>query len=326
MSEKDGVKLDITDRRILYELDIDSRQKIRDLAKKVKRARSVVEYKMNRLEELGVIRNYVALLDVGALGFMVWNIYVELQNTDRKKEDEINEYVKGNPKVWWAAECSGRWDFIYSVVVKDIKEFYGIVEEFNQRFGTFVLNQAVAAHGEVEVISRGYFLDKAGSSVPWFRAYKPVALDESDKKLLSALSTNARLSLIDLAKLAKLNPKTASTRLKRLEKEVVTVFRLNINQAALGYRFYKIIVYLKDYSKAKDRALIEYCKSISRVFHYERKIGSWMLELEMDCEGYEKCDELMHGMKDKFPDFVRSYEIMLIKKEIKGELDLTKFL
>ena len=49
-----------------------------------------------------------------------------------------------------------------------------------------------------------------------------------------------------------------------------------------------------------------------------------MLELEMDVESYEKVNELMKEMKEKLPDYIKSYEIMLISNEPKGELDLTQ--
>lgn len=35
-------------------------------------------------------------------------------------------------------------------------------------------------------------------------------------------------------------------------------------------------------------------------------------------------EELMKEMKEKFPDYIKSYEIMLISNEPKGELDLTQ--
>ena len=82
-------KLDLLDRKILYELDINSRQSLNELARKLQRNRNVIEYRIKRLEEKGIIRNFVTLLDAGRLGLMIWNVYVEFQNLTREMENEI---------------------------------------------------------------------------------------------------------------------------------------------------------------------------------------------------------------------------------------------
>jgi len=98
--------------------------------------------------------------------------------------------------------------------------------------------------------------------------------------------------------------------------------QLDINK--LGYSFYKAIIYLKNFSLEKDNKLRDYCQNLGNVFHYERKIGSWMLELEMDIEDYKKANELMKEMKEKFSDYIKNFDLMLITNEPKGELDLTQ--
>lgn len=84
-----------------------------------------------------------------------------------------------------------------------------------------------------------------------------------------------------------------------------------------------MIVHLKNISDANDKSLEEYCKDLGNVLHLERKIGPWMLELEMEVESYEKVNELMKKMKENFSNYIKNYEIMLITNESKGELDLT---
>lgn len=90
--------------------------------------------------------------------------------------------------------------------------------------------------------------------------------------------------------------------------------------------FYKVIVYLKDYNDSKNNTLKQYCIEQTNIFHYEQKMGPWMLELEMDAQDYESADKQLKAMKEKFPDFIRSYELLLITDEPKGDLDLTKMI
>lgn len=317
-------KLDLLDRKILYELDIDSRQPVSILSKKLRKSRNVIEYRIARLQEQRIIQKFVTLIDPGRLGLMIWNVYLEFQNTDQKIESEIVAYLKRSNKVWWVAQTTGRWNLIYSVALSDIKEFYAAVSEFNSRFGHYILNQSLAAHVEVEVFSRGYFLNKPGIGVTWFKKFEPTNLDSVDKAILRELSTNARLSAVDLALRLKLTPRIVSYRIKDLvKKQIITRFRLLLDVSKFGYGFYKVIVHLKNISEQNDRKLKEYCKQLGTVFHYEKKIGPWMLELEMDGESYEQMNEIMKTMKEQFLDYIKSYDLMLICNEPKGELDLT---
>ena len=65
-----------------------------------------------------------------------------------------------------------------------------------------------------------------------------------------------------------------------------------------------------------------FCKDGFKAKVYED--DTW--DCEMDIESYEEAEEFMSKMKDKFPGFIEKYELLLIKEEIKGELDLTKFI
>ncbi len=318
------VDLDLLDKKILFELDINSRMPITQLSKKVRANRNVVEYRMKRLEEKGVIQKYVTLIDAGQVGLMAWNIYLEFQNTTPEIEQNIIDYLKKHKKCWWIASTTGSWDLIYSILVKDIKEFYNTVDEFNSEFGQYILNQSLAAHVEIYIFSRGYFLNKASVQTIWYKTYNPQKIDEIDKAILSELSTNARIPLVTLAHKIGQTPRIVSYRINDLiKRKIITVFRLQLNPDIYGYKFYKVLIYLKNQNKKSNNLLREYCRQLGTIMHYELKIGPWMLELELDSKSYEEINELMKTMKTKFNDYIKSYEILQISEELKGELNVT---
>ena len=51
-------KLDLKDRKILYHLDIDSRQSFSSIGRKVGLHKDVVANRVNKLVEKGIIRNF----------------------------------------------------------------------------------------------------------------------------------------------------------------------------------------------------------------------------------------------------------------------------
>lgn len=321
----DIVPLDTLDRRILLELDRDSRQPLTSLAKKVRQSRNVVEYRIRRLQERGVITRFVTLMDAGALGLMVWNVYVEFENVTARVEKEIIAHLQGHSRVWWVSLLTGRWNLVYSLCARDLKEAHSIVSKFNARFGSYILKQGLTAHVEAEIFTRGYLMNKPSEGIRWNRKKAVFELDERDKIILKNLSTNARMPVSHLAGQTGLTPRIVSYRIRKLMSAgIITRFRLQLDVSRIGYGFYKVLVHLKNGAQTNDLALREYCRKTGSIFHYIQKIGPWMLELEMDSESFENANRLMKTMKERFPDYIRSYEILLVYEEPKGELDLSR--
>jgi Lrp/AsnC family transcriptional regulator for asnA, asnC and gidA len=320
-------ELDGLDRKILVELDKDSRQPITILSKKLHKARNVIEYRIKKLQDEGIIKNFATLLDAGKFGVMIWNIYLEFQETTPAIEKKMIEFLKKNKKVWWTAQCAGKWNMIISFVVKDVKELHDCINNFHIEFGKYILNQEIASHVEAEIFSRSYFTNQPSEGVSWLKEIKKEDIDETDRKILGELSTNSRVSSVDIAEKINTTERIVIYRIKDLiKRKIISRFRLQLDISKLGYSFYKVIVNLKNYSVEKDSKLKEYCKELGNVFHYEKKVGPWMLELEMETKNYEHTNDMMKTMKERFPDFIKSYDLILITNEPIGELDLTKVL
>jgi len=62
-------KLDLKDRKILYELDINSRQSFSQLGKKVGLHKDVVAYRVKKLQEKGIIKNFYTELNGYKFGY-----------------------------------------------------------------------------------------------------------------------------------------------------------------------------------------------------------------------------------------------------------------
>ncbi len=52
------IKIDLKDRKILYQLDLNSRQSLTQIGKNVGLKKDVVSYRIKRLQDEGVIKNF----------------------------------------------------------------------------------------------------------------------------------------------------------------------------------------------------------------------------------------------------------------------------
>ena len=114
------VKLDVKDRKILYELDINSRQSNSEIAKKVGLSKQVVGFRIKRLLKENIISFFYSVIDISKLGFTVHKNFLRLQNLDRGKEKELIDFLVNHPNVVWFASCDGKFDLAFGTWAKEL--------------------------------------------------------------------------------------------------------------------------------------------------------------------------------------------------------------
>jgi len=118
------IELDVTDRKILAELQANGRLSNTDLARKVGLSESPCLRRVRNLEASGVIAGYAALLDRRKLGLEMV-AYVQV-NLDQRSEADTNAFVKAVRKAPWIVECvaiSGTHDYLLKVAARNIDHF-----------------------------------------------------------------------------------------------------------------------------------------------------------------------------------------------------------
>lgn len=146
MKNNEGIyKLDEKDRKIIKQLQINARQTIKEIARKTHLQREVVKYRLKKLEESKVIRNYHALIDYKKLGFNLY-VYVGfvLVNTTPLEEEKFVEYLNLQKNITYVAKNSGKWDYSIGICSKDYQEFDLILREIRNGFGKIIKEFDVA--------------------------------------------------------------------------------------------------------------------------------------------------------------------------------------
>src|SRR5688572_16991084 len=103
------MRLDKTDLRILKELQSDARISVAELAKRVALTATPCARRLQQLEQSGVIKAYVAVLDQASLGLPV-DAFVEVRLTREGKAEvaEFESKVHGYPEVMQIGRASCR--------------------------------------------------------------------------------------------------------------------------------------------------------------------------------------------------------------------------
>jgi len=119
------------DRRILAELQRDSRLTIQELADKVGMSSSATWRRVKSLEEDGIIDRYAVIVNPKKAGFGLTSmVHVSLARHEQANVDHFIREVLQHPEVLECFATSGEADFHLRVVVKDIDAYNTFLDEF----------------------------------------------------------------------------------------------------------------------------------------------------------------------------------------------------
>ena len=116
--------MDDVDRKILAILQEDASVSVGEIANQVGLSQTPCWRRIQRLEENGVIRRRVALLDPDAIGLGL-TIFVEIESGDHSKEwlDRFADTVVAMPEVMEVHRMAGDVDYLLRVAAANMAEF-----------------------------------------------------------------------------------------------------------------------------------------------------------------------------------------------------------
>lgn len=308
------VKIDLKDRRILYQLDLNARQSLTQIGKKVGLNKDVVAYRIKRMQEEGVIKNFWTLIDAYKLGYMVFRFYLVFQYVSQDIKRRIIEYLVKDDHVCVVNEIVGKYDLGVFLWIKDFNEFYRFWEQLLDHFGDYFLEKVFSIYVKWYTYRSSYLLvdeykkeDRLDYEITGSRGRKTVEIDEVDYQLLDALSMNARIPLIELAEQLGCSSQMVKYRMKNLVKlGVIQAFRVGVDLSKLGLKEYKVDVHLREHTKRKS--IIEYIKFNPYLEFIGTSAGVSDLELEFVLKDVDSLHRIMEDISAKFPGSIRKYE------------------
>ena len=124
------VELDLFDRRILAALQQDGRMTSVALAELVHLSASQCARRVQRLEEIGVIRGYRAVLDPEALGLGIAGVVnLSLEKYAKGNIHELQQQIVARPAIVECLSVTGDSDYQLRIVARDLREFSALLME-----------------------------------------------------------------------------------------------------------------------------------------------------------------------------------------------------
>ncbi|MEE8429379.1 MAG: Lrp/AsnC family transcriptional regulator [Gammaproteobacteria bacterium] len=123
-----SIDLDRIDRKIIRELQLDGRSTNVELASRVHLSPSQCLRRTRRLEETGVIRGYMAVIDHHKMGYLV-QAYVLITVTSQidGARDKVMNFLMGKEEVLSIHGVAGNVDMIIELQARDMEHFTDLI-------------------------------------------------------------------------------------------------------------------------------------------------------------------------------------------------------
>lgn len=306
--------LDEKDMKILRILDSNFRMPFSRIAKKVGLSKNSVGLRFQRLKKL-MSHNAVAINNQ-RLGYTLVKFFYIIDSFDSEKEEVIVRELKKLKQVIYAARHYGHYNLEIAMFVKNFWEINDQINILNKKISKMTENK------EIEVISKEFFFENRFLFEKYSKKPRDIVsftsetqITESDKKILSILRDNPRMTLLELSEKSSLNLKTVISRIKRLEREGIIIgYFMMLDYSKFNLSAFKLLIQV---SNVIEEDLFEkYLCSIKNVKHFSRMLGPWDYEVDFFYSSVLELQQEIERLKQCFPNQIKKIEIISHGKRI----------
>jgi len=312
-------KLDLKDRKILYHLDLNSRESFRSIGRKVGLTKDVVTNRIKRLQKIGIIKKFRTRVNLASLGYIYVRIYYVFQYTNPGIKSEIIEHFVNNKHTMAVISLEGSYNLLVIIPNKNLFQLNSFSEQALIRYGDFIAEQASSIYLSCSWYALSFLLDEKDEKrnlIPTvderilpetWEDFISGKIDQIDFKILKILALDARIPTTEIAKKLHLTVTKTHHRIKKLmESGIIEGFGVTLDLGKLGYRFYHVNINLK--KLAKRYQIIDYIRHNPNLYCIEKTIGHAAdLELEFYLKNVEQLHQMMDDISMKFPDCIKNF-------------------
>lgn len=305
-------KIDLKDRKILYNLDLDSRQSFSQIGKKVGLHKDVVAYRVKKLQENEIIKGFYTETDDYLLGYTRHRYYFTYQYTNPEIRKEIIDYFLKNKYIRIIHSTEGHYNLVLISDVKGISKAHSVWKAITSKYRDYFSHQDFSVIFQAYIYRYSFLLDEKDEQCTnrvkskIYGSDKRVDIDDFDFQILKLISQNARMPTIDIAESLDSTAVTINNRLKKLKQSgIINAFRVNLNLPKLGFQRYKSDIILKDYDKLPK--IINYIEKNRYLDEIIQSIGYADLELEFILNNANQLYQIMDDLSIKFPNTIKNY-------------------
>ncbi|MEK6893551.1 MAG: Lrp/AsnC family transcriptional regulator [Nanoarchaeota archaeon] len=308
-------RLDLLDKKIMYELDLNARASASQIARKIRSSKETINFRINRLIKEEYIKGFYTVFNTSKLGMYYYKTFLKFNRATPEIEEKIIEFIKNYNRCAYLGSCEGYYNVIFLIMVENARQFKEFLTEFKEKFGDYILEKEIHVVLSTHRLNQK-FLYAGATSKHYFYQDKIEAypLDNLDIKIMKLLSTNARMGLVKIGEELNVDSKVVKYRMRNLEKEgVIISYTTAPNFSKLGLEFIQLNFSVIDLKKIPS--IIEFFDKTNKCLFALELLGKYDLTIEIHVENDKIFRQIMEKFKERFVNEYISYDVFNIYKE-----------
>ena len=311
----DKNKLNCKDLKLLGLLDINSRESLLNLSKKMGISSQAISKKIKHLLELNYFK-FVTFIDLFSIGYNNAHVYLKLQGYERVDYEKFILEVSSIKGISWIAELFGDFDLGISFFYKSQLDLAKFIEKINS-VGKNKIKEREIFFIKDHIISNVSFdkeSDKIFNKIELSDKY--YTLNKQESIILNKIKSNSRYSTYSLSEELKLDPKTINSYIKRLESlKIIRWYKIIPNYVKLN-KMYNIC--LLDIKPGQNiQSLISFLEQERNIPFISCTFDNKII-FDYISQDYQELKDYVNILKNKFEDKILSYKVFSIEKIIKN--------
>jgi Lrp/AsnC family transcriptional regulator, leucine-responsive regulatory protein len=312
------INLDIKDRKIIAELDLDARMPISKLAKKVGLSRQNTKYRFERLIRKEILFGAKAVFDTGKINYAWYRVLIRFTNVDNEEKEKLIQYIINKNNVIWLGEVGGKWDIAVNFVSKNNYEFDNFFQTLNEEYSSYIEEYMILPYVDLSDYPRRYIFDNnQDKKFHHSFQYNPeIKLDSLDYKIIEKISEDSLVSNLELGKELSVSPNTIKNRINIMKKNKLLLgFRLFVNPRVVGYSSHFLFLETNHNDKFQEQKLLDYLDALPEIIFLVKHLSNWRIALEIETENEIKFQNILVEIRSKFSNIIKNIETMPIFKD-----------
>ncbi|PIN75649.1 hypothetical protein COV18_02270 [Candidatus Woesearchaeota archaeon CG10_big_fil_rev_8_21_14_0_10_37_12] len=317
------MNLNSVDKKILWALHNNSRLPVSKVAKKCRISREIAEYRIKKLEKTGIIKGFVARVDMSFLCAGVGSALFKLIRFDEKRLSGILDFLKAHRSVNWIAELCGTADIVIVFLYKSSEDLAQIITEISEFIGSNLKEHQIQLYiSEYKFSREGLVAEDARKFISPLISFKDHSekkdLDKIDKLLLGILANNCRIKNIELAKKLKISEDAVRRRIISLEKRGLLLgYSITIDVNKLGFESYYVQLQIDQMTNQTIAKIKYYCETSPYVTYCSRIAGRYNVVMTVCAKNRNHFNDLLRDLRKHFGAQLLDYDFQIDLEEHK---------
>lgn len=303
--------LDQLDKKILRILETDARQSKAKIAEQLGISKTVVTYRVNRLEKNGIVKGYKYISNQAALGLLSFGLLIRFRGLFLEEQAQIIHRMRMSKKFNWVAMANGHWDAIAVAIDNDVHSFNRRLDEFFAQHGTHIKEYNFYIDYEGSISGLHYLYKEPYSRpVTYQNSGDNIILSNLELLVYQKLQRNPQLSLLSMAKQLDKTYDTIKAKYQALIAKGILLKPVPvINHEQLGYSD-TICMYSIAPNTERVSKLLEFCVENPSIVRYSRCHGHFNLILIIHSRDSKHLKEIIGIISKRFSDIIISYDLI----------------